>query len=188
MKFLNTALVLALSICNVANTAAVPIASPDVAMLTSDAVARQDPPSHGMCYLYLNIVEKKPQNPQDIDTTVWVALSDGQNKTIEGMTWDDGEPLKGMLNGKSIDGKPPGQALKIHGLFKPTDTFSLRWINMTPGAHWEWFKFQYTGGMVGTIEFDDSFKGWKDASCNRTEWVNQDRDYWDRLSTCYFEC
>ncbi|KAI4926186.1 hypothetical protein J4E85_006478 [Alternaria conjuncta] len=188
MKFLNAALLLALSICNVANTAAVPIASPDVARSISDAAARQDPPAHGMCYLYLNIVEKKPQNPQDIDTTVWVALSDGQNKTIEGMTWDDGEPLKGMLNGKSIDGKPPGQALKIHGLFKPTDTFSLRWINMTPGAHWEWFKFQYTGGMVGTIEFDDSFKGWKDASCNRTEWVNQDRDYWDRLSTCYFEC
>jgi len=89
MKLLNTALVIVLSICNVANTAAVPTASSDVAMLTSDAVARQDPPSHGMCYLYLNIVEKKPQNPQDIDTTVWVALSDGQNKTIEGMTYVD---------------------------------------------------------------------------------------------------
>ena len=89
MKFLNAALLLALSICNVANTAAVPIASPDVAMLTSDAVARQDPPSHGMCYLYLNIVEQKPQNPQDIDTTVWVALSDDQNKTIEGITYVD---------------------------------------------------------------------------------------------------
>jgi len=87
MKLLNTALVIALSVWNVANAAAVPTASSDVAMLTSDAVARQDPPAHGMCYLYLNIVEKKPQNPQDIDTTVWVALSDGQNKTIEGMTY-----------------------------------------------------------------------------------------------------
>jgi hypothetical protein len=59
---------------------------------------------------------------------------------------------------------------------------------MTPGAHWEWLVFNYSGGTVADETFDDKHKDWTTASCNRTEWANTVGEDYDRMTSCYFQC
>ncbi|RYN75886.1 hypothetical protein AA0120_g11817 [Alternaria tenuissima] len=189
MKFLNAILVLLLSFCSVSAAAVLPNALPDVANPTSDTVQHYSP-THGTCFILLGIVEKKPQSLNDRESTAWVSLWDGATKGFKGLTWGDGEPVRGIVTAHSIDGDPTGEALKIHGLFSPTDCFSIKWINPTPGAHQEWTVFSYSGGMVGDEEFDNTDKHWDVATCNRTAWTDSawDQSSTDRMTRCWFKC
>jgi hypothetical protein len=87
MKLLNTSLRFLLSLCNAASAAVLPSAVPGVAGLTSNAVASHYLPSHGMCFILVGIVEKKPQSVKDRESSAWVSLWDGKNKAFEGLTY-----------------------------------------------------------------------------------------------------
>ncbi|KAG9185791.1 hypothetical protein G6011_07122 [Alternaria panax] len=189
MKLFNTTLVLLLSLCNISVATVLLSASPDVDNPTSDAV-RHYSPSHGTCFILLGIVEKKPQSVAGRESTAWVSLWDGATKSFEGLTWGDGEPIRAIITAHSIDSNPSGEALNIHGLFSPTDCFSIKWINPTPSAHQEWIVFNYSGGAVRAERSDDTDRDWDVATCNRTEWADTewDESTTDRITRCWFKC
>ncbi|KAL1792506.1 hypothetical protein ACET3X_009013 [Alternaria dauci] len=189
MKLIYTATVLLLSLCSISAAAVLPNSSPAIAKPTSPAV-RPYSPTHGTCFILLGIVEKKPHSVNDRESTAWVSLWDGAIKEFKGLTWGDGEPVRGIVTAHSIDGDPSSEALRIHGLFSPTDCLSIKWINPNPGSHQEWTVFNYSGGMVGDEEFDDTDNHWDVATCNRTAWTDTEWDQYstDRITRCWFKC